>query len=187
MKNLRINDKKVKDVFKRGITLTTMVFTLATASGCAKERPTDWPDEFYYVSQEYNDFEDYTTTVIKNGEPTTAYKGENLAVAIDKETYEVKEYIFHRGFISGEIYDLKTGYLIVDIGIATAPIENSVKNNQFMLDNCYVVEFVDINNYVEGHTLQEYYSLDEIKNLEPTIVEAVKKINEYESNNHKTK
>ena len=37
MKNLKINDKKIKDVFKRGIALTAMVFTLATVSGCAEK------------------------------------------------------------------------------------------------------------------------------------------------------
>ena len=43
MKNLKINDKKIKEVFKRGISLTAMVFTLTTVSGCA-EIPADWPN-----------------------------------------------------------------------------------------------------------------------------------------------
>lgn len=187
MKNLKINDKKIKDVFKRGIALTAMVFTLATVSGCAEKQPADWPNEFTYISQEYNDFERYTSTIIKNDKPVTVYKGENIAVAINKETYEVKEYIFHKGSISGRIFDLKTGYMIVDVSIASLPSDTSVGNNQVILDNYYVVEFIDINNYVEGHNLQKNYTLEEIKNLEPTIVESVKKINEYENNQQKTK
>lgn len=187
MKNLKINDKKIKDVFKRGIALTTMVVTLATVSGCTEKLPTDWPAEFYYISQEHNDFEDYTITLIRNGEPTTVYKGENISITIDKETYEVKEYIFCKGILSGEIYDLKTGYLIAEGSFITGYTGYSQKNGHVILDNCYVVDFVNINNYVEDHNLQEYYTLDEIRNLEPTIIEAVKKINEYESNNQKTK
>jgi len=187
MKNLKINEKKIKDVFKRGIALTAMVFTLATVSGCAEKQPANWPNEFQYISQENNEFEKYTSSVIRNGQPAKGYKGENIAVAINKETYEVKEYIFRRGAISGEIYDLNTGYMIAEVFLTTQSWDTSIKNNEVILDNCYVVEFVNINNYVEGHNLQEYYTLEEIKNLEPTIVESVKKINEYENNQQKTK
>ena len=187
MKNLKINDKKIKDVFKKGIALTAMVFTLATVSGCAEKQPADWPSEFQYISQEYNDFEKYTSTIIRNGKPITVYKGENIAIAINKETYEVKEYIFRKGDIAAEIYDLNTGYMIVDVFITTLPSDTSIMNNQVILDNYYVVEFIDINNYVEGHNLQENYTLEEIRNLDPTIVESVKKIKEYENNQQKTK
>lgn len=187
MKNLKINDKKIKEVFKRSIALTAMMFTLATVSGCAEKQPADWPNEFQYISQENNDFEKYTSTIIKNGQPIKVYKGENIAVAINKETYEVKEYIYRIGTISGEIYDLDTGYMIADVFLTAQPWEPSVKNNEVILDNYYVVDFVDINNYVEGHNLQEYYTLNEIRNLEPTIVESVKKINEYENKQQKTK
>ena len=187
MKNLKINDKKIKDIFKRGIALSTMVFTLSTISGCTTETPSDYPNEFIYISQEFNEFNEYSKSIIKEGIPTTAYKGENLAVAINKETYEVKEYIFREGSISGEIYDLNTGYLIVDVFILTTPNDASIKNNRVILDNNYVVEFRNINDYIEGHNLQEYYTLEEIKNLEPHIIESVKKINEFENNQQKTK
>ena len=186
MKNLKINDKRIKDICKKGFVLTTMLFSLTTISGCT-ETPADYPNEFIYINQEFNEFDKFSKTIIKEGRPTTAYKGENLAVAINKETYEVKEYIFREGSLSGEIYDLNTGYLIVDVIILTNPYDDSVRNNKVILDNNYVVEFRNINDYIEGHNLQEYYTLEEIKNLEPIIIESIKKINEFENNNQKTK
>lgn len=175
MKNLKINDKKIKEVFKRGISLTAMVFTLTTVSGCA-EIPADWPNEFNYISQDYNDFKYFNSLVIKEGEAISLYKGEYIAVAINKETYEVKEYIFYTNILRGEIYDLNTGYIISMPNLISGPWDPSIENRDAIFDNCYVVEFVDISNYVEGHELQENYTLEEIRNLEPTIVESIKKM-----------
>ena len=179
MKIEKLNEKKLKEVLKKGIVLTNIVFTLTSVSACANQVPGDWPNEFSYVSQEDNNFEDFTKTVIRDGQPTKVYSGKNIAVAINKETYEVDEYIFWEGAISGKIYDLKTGYLIVNISIATTYGDTNVKNNDVILDNCYVVEFRNIGDYIEGEELKENYTLEEIQNLEPAIVEAVKKINEH--------
>ena len=41
------------------------------------------------------------------------------------------------------------------------------------------MEFRNIGDYIEGEELKENYTLEEIQNLEPAIVEAVKKINEH--------
>lgn len=179
MKNIKLNEKKLNEVIKKGVILTNVFFTLTSVSACSSQKPTDWPTDFYYVSQEDNNFKDFTKTIIKNGEPTTVYYGSNIAIAINKETYEVDEYIFYKSSISGKIFDLKTEYLIVDISITTTFNNINVKNNNIILDNCYVVEFKDISDYIEGETLKEYYTLEEIKKLEPEIVESVKKINEY--------
>lgn len=186
MKNLKINDKKIKNVLKRGFALTTIVFTLATLSGCSK-KPDNWPNEFTYINQEDNSFEEYNSTVIRNGKATTVYKAENISLAINKETYEVKEYIYHNGILGVEIYDLNTGYLVADATILSTPADPSISNAEFIFNNHYIVDFVDINNYLEEHNLQNDYTLDEIRELEPSIVEAVKKINEYESNKQKIK
>ena len=179
MKNLKVNENKLRKVLKKSIVLTNIVFTLTSVSACTSQVPEDWPDEFSYISQEDNNFEDYTKTVIKDGHPTVVYKGKNIAVAINKETYEVDEYIFWEGAISGKIFDLKTGYLIVDVSIATVYGDTNIKNNDIILDNCYIVEFRNIGDYIEGEELKEYYTLEEIHNLEPSLVEAVKKINEH--------
>ena len=47
---------------------------------------------------------------------------------------------------------------------------NLIKNN-------YQVCLTEVSDYVEGHTGKEYYSLDEIKELEPQIAEGLKIIN----------
>ena len=177
MKNLRVNKEKLIGVLKKGVVLTSAVFTLASVSACTQELPEDWPSEFYYISQEYNDFEEFSKVINRDGQPVRVYKGENVALTINKDTFEVKEYIFLVNSWAGEIYDLKTGYLICDVTIFTHYDDFSVDNNDILLDNCYEVHLKDISDYIEGEELKDYYTLEEIQELEPKIVEAVKIIN----------
>ena len=186
MKNLKINEKKLKEVLKKGIILTNVVFTLASVTACTKQEqgqiPEDWPSEFEYIYQHNNNFEDFTKTIIKNGEPTVVYNSQNIALAINKETYKVDEYLFYIGALSlaGKIFDIETGYLIADIDIFSNIFNTSSnKNDNIFLNNYDVIHFINISDYVEGETLKDYYSLEEIRNLEPAIVESVKKINEF--------
>ena len=46
-----------------------------------------------------------------------------------------------------------------------------------MIENNYQVCLTEVSDYVEGHTGKEYYSLDEIRELEPQIAEGLKIIN----------
>lgn len=179
MKNLKINEKKVKEILKKGIVLTSIPFVLASVSGCSQQIPEDWPNEFSYISQENNDFADFAKTVIKEGEPVTIYSVENIAIAINKDTYEVKEYLFYNGYIFVELYDLETGYLISFTNIGDTQYGADYKNFKCLYDNNYVVEFNEISDYVEGEETKEYYTLEEIRALEPIIVESLKKINNY--------
>lgn len=181
MKNININEKKIKDITKRSIALATSVFTLAILSGCSKKLPEGWPSEFAYIEQDYNKFDKFWKTIIKDGQPTIAYKGSNIALAINKENFEVKEYIFNETVISADVYDLLTGYLIVDTSVFSLPVDNNVANWDIIDDNNYIVDFVNIGDYIEGEQLKEYYTLEEIRNLEPAIVNSLKKSIEYNS------
>ena len=163
---------------KKRTALVSALLTLLLFSGCKQDIPEDWPKEFNYISQDNNNLNDFRKTVIRNGKPVVVYSGANLAVAINKETYEVKEYLFYEGVISGKVFDLNTGYLIVDVFIGDSENSYANINNSYILDNCYVVELRNIGDYIEGEELKEYYTLDEIKELEPAIVDAVKLIYE---------
>lgn len=171
---------KLNDLRKRGISLLTAAFTVVSLSGCA-EVPEDYPEEFYHIEQEANHFDDFYKTVIRDGEPVTVYKGENISLVIDKETFEVKEYIYHNTALTAQIYDLSTGYLIVDASIVSHKADADYKNYEKIIYDNYIVEFVNISDYIEDAELKEWYSIEEIKDLEPRIIESLKIINEYES------
>lgn len=163
-----------KEVFKRGTALVSAALTLSLLSGCKQDIPGDWPEEYIYINQDNNNLNDFTKMVVRNGESVVAYSGVNLAVTINKDTYQVKEYLFYEGIFSAKIFDLNTGHLIVDASVGDAVNSYDAINNSIILDNCYVVEFRNIGDYIEGEQLKDYYTLDEIRALEPVIVDAVK-------------
>lgn len=171
---------KLNNLRKRGISLLTAAFTIVSLSGCA-EVPEDYPEEFSYIEQEANHFDDFNKTVIRNGEPVTVYSEKNVFLAFDKETYDVKEYVYTYTSLTAQIYDLATGYLIVGGNVFSSPYDSDVTNWDTLKEDNYLVFFDEISDYIEGYELKEWYSLDEIKELEPRIIESLKIINEYES------
>lgn len=44
----------------------------------------------------------------------------------------------------------------------------------YLINNNYVVSLANLSNYVEGIETKEYYTLEEIKELEPQILEGLK-------------
>lgn len=172
MKNLKINDKKVKGVLTKGIALIMVASTLVAVSGCDKKQI---PYEIPHASQERNDSEAYVKTVIREEQLTNIYRGKNIALAINKENYEVKKYVLHNEDISDKIYDNEKGYIIAAGFIITSPSDYNISSTKIILDDYYVVKFVDINDYMEEYELKDYYTLDEIEELEPVIIEKLKK------------
>jgi len=171
---------KLNDLRKRGISLLTAAFTVVSLSGCATV-PEDYPEEYYYIDQVTNEFDNFTKTIIRNGEPVTVYSGKNIALAFDKETFDVKEYIYKQSSLSGQIYDLSTGYVLVDVYKFSFASRTDEKNYNKLKEENYIVEFVNISDYIEDAELKEWYSLEEIKELESRVLESLKIINEYES------
>mgnify|MGYP003308965279 CR=1 FL=1 len=171
---------KFNDLRKRGISLLTAAFTVVSLSGCV-EVPEDYPEEYYYIGQESNHFVDFHKKVIRNGEAVTVYSGKNVFLAFDKETYDVKEYVYTYTTLTAQIYDLSTGYLVVGANAFSSPYEDGVSNWNILEKENYLVFFKEISDYIEDEELKEWYSLDEIKELEPRIIESLKIINEYES------
>lgn len=174
MKKLNYNKNKFKKIAKKGITLIALTTSLTILPGCTKI-PENWPEGFEYIDQENNSFDDYHKTIIKDGTPVEIYRGENISLAIDKTTFEVKKYIYDIGLVS-EIYDFDTGYRLVSIVLLSV---DGKENSEKISENKYVVDFSDIADYVEGETLKEYYTLEEINELATKIIESLKLIEEY--------
>jgi len=169
MKKLNYNKNKFKKIAKKGITLIALTTTLTILPGCTKI-PENWPEGFEYIDQENNSFDDYHKTIIKDGTPVEVYKGENISLAIDKKTFEAKKYIYDMGLVS-EIYDFDTGYRLVSIVLLSV---DGKENSEKIIENNYVVDFTNISDYVESETLKEYYTIEEIEELEPKIIESIK-------------
>ena len=130
------------------------------------------------ISQEYSNVEDYYKYVVKNGEAVKQYNSQNVYLLYDKETYEVKEYIFNSGvtwFGGAELYDLITEEMLVyGDGIATT---YNKEFYEYLIENNYQVCLNEVSDYIEGHMMKEFYSLDEIRKLEPLVEESLKIIN----------
>ena len=133
------------------------------------------------ISSEYSNVEKYYKYIVQSEEALKLYKSSNVYLLFDKETYEVSEYIYYGGKILGglgtyvELYDLQSEEMLSYCdGIATSYNDDYYI---FIMKNNYKVCLEDASDYVEGHESKEYYSLDEIKELEPHIAKSLKIIN----------
>lgn len=192
MKKLNVNEEKFKKVLKAGIALTSATFVLVSFTRCSKQStpiPVDYPSGYEYINQENNKFEELYTTVIREGKPVKAYNKENISITINKDTFEVKEYIYDEGVISAQIYDLETKYLIAEVSLSDNVIsaKKDMINWEIISENTYIVDFKNLEAYIEGETSKNFYTLEEIRELEPKIVESVKLILEYEEGYQKVK
>ena len=61
--------------------------------------------------------------------------------------------------------------------------QHLIKHQQILIRNNYHVCLSNVNDYVEGQPAKEYFTLDEIRELEPKILESLKIINEAKGNN----
>lgn len=93
----------------------------------------------------------------------------------NKDTYEVNEYIYVDRLLATQLYDLETEELLVHSNNLTTTYNEEYYN--YLVDNTYHVYLPSIDDYIEREQVKEYYTLDEIKELEPKILEGLKIIN----------
>ena len=168
---------KLFQIKKRLLALGLVGAMLGTA-GCTNGKNENGEPSRISISQEHSNVDDYYKYVMQNGEAVKRYNSQNVYLLYNKETYEVNEYIFQNQvtwFGGAELYDLETEEMLVyGDGISTTYNEEFYK---YLIENNYQVSLNEICDYVEGHVAKEYYSLDEIKELEPQIEESLKIIN----------
>ena len=171
---------KLIEIKKRLLALGLAGVMLGTA-GCTSNKDENGVPKHVSISSEYSNVDDYYKYVMQNGEAVKLYNSANVYLLFNKKTYEVSEYIYYRRNILGglgshvELYDLQNEDMVVYCdGISTAYNEEYYK---YLIENNYQVCLTEVSDYVEGHTGKGYYSLDEIRELEPQISESLKIIN----------
>lgn len=175
-----MDKNKLIEIKKRLLALGLAGVMIGTA-GCTSNKDENGIPKHVSISSEYSNIDDYYKYVMQNGEAVKLYNSANVYLLFNKETYEVSEYIYYRRNILGglgshvELYDLPNENMIVySDGISTTYNEEYYK---YLMENNYQVCLTEASDYVERHTGKEYYSLDEIKELEPQIAESLKIIN----------
>ena len=175
-----MDKNKLIEIKKRLLALGLAGVMIGTA-GCTSNKDENGVPKHVSISSEYSNVDDYYKYVMQNGEAVKLYNSANVYLLFNKETYEVSEYIYYRRNILGglgshvELYDLPNENMIVySDGISKTYNEEYYK---YLIENNYQVCLTEASDYVEGHTGKEYYSLDEIKELEPQIAESLKIIN----------
>lgn len=175
-----MDKNKLIEIKKRLLALGLAGVMLGTA-GCTSNKDENGVPKHVSISSEYSNVDDYYKYVMQNGEAVKLYNSANVYLLFNRETYEVSEYIFYKKNILGglgchvELYDLQNENMIVySDGISTTYNEEYYK---YIIENNYQVCLTEVSDYVEGHTGKDYYSLDEIRELEPQIAESLKIIN----------
>ena len=176
-----MDKNKLIEIKKRLLALGLAGVMIGTAGCTTSNKDENGVPKHVSISSEYSNVDDYYKYVMQNGEAVKLYNSANVYLLFNKETYEVSEYIYYRRNILGglgshvELYDLPNENMIVySDGISTTYNEEYFK---YLVENNYQVCLTEASDYVEGHTGKEYYSLDEIKELEPQIAEGLKIIN----------
>ena len=140
------------------------------------------PDS-YNIPTQYSNVENYYKFKVINEEAIKYYNSKNIYILYDKETYAISEFIYadkevyDLGFPTTgiELYDLSTEEMLVyDNGLGTF---YNLEYYDSIRENNYQVCLADVEDYIEGEIVKEYYSLEEIRALEPQIAEGLKIIN----------
>lgn len=180
-------NKKTLLEFKKKL-LTLGFFTgIAMTAGCEYEATNDYGKIYRYISQykghenvdETSNIENYYKFVVRNDEAVKLYDSNYIYLFIDKETYEIGEYIF-RGDINNaegryteaELYDLPTGKMIY-----WNQSYEKISNRYYFEDlikSSYQIPLSKVSDYIEGYEVNSYYSLEELRELEPQFIKCFK-------------
>ena len=173
-----MDKNKLIEIKRRLLALGLAGVMLGTA-GCTSNKDENGVPKHRSISSEYSNIDNYYKYAMQNGEAVKLYKAENIYLLFDKETYDAEEYIFDTvlWIYGGQLYDLESEEMLVySNGIGLAYNEEYYN---YLEENNYQVCLKDVSDYVEGHVGKEYYSLDEIRELEQRIAESLKIINSF--------
>jgi hypothetical protein len=171
---------KLIEIKKRLLALSLAGVMIGNA-GCTSNEDENKEPTYSAISSEYSNVEDYYKYVIQDGEAVKLYNAQNVYLLFNKETYEATEYIYYRRDILyglgiyGELYDLQSEEMIAYCNGINKTYNKEYFN--YLVENNYQVCLAEASDYIEEHTSKEYYSLEEIIELEPQIAESLKIIN----------
>lgn len=141
--------------------------------------------ELVSVPEKYYDLDKYCKYRIENNEPIKVYNSENVTLFYNKETYDVREYIYNCTssliFPVYELYDIETEKILMYcMYVLFYPVKDCNFYDWYLKElkqNNYKVNLSESADYIEGYEVKDYYSLDEIREIEPQIGECLKAAN----------
>lgn len=168
-------DKDELIKMKKSLLAIGMAGVMLGSSGCSTH--IDGQNSFKKIPQDHSRVNDYKKEIVRDGNVVTVYKAENVLILYDKETYELEEYLYcdtnHFGF-EIELYNLESEEMLVwSNGISTTYNRDYYN---YLKENNYQIFISNAFCYVEDCEIKEYYSLEEIKNLEIQILDRLKNI-----------
>ena len=124
---------------------------------------------------DYSFVENYYKYEIRNKKTIKLYEADNVFLFFNKYTYDVKEYLMDKwGF---QVYDLESEELLADSSMF------HLVNKEFFYDsyenNIVISLGGNLGDYIEGFTPKDYYTLDEIKDLEVKLKAELVKVNDF--------
>ena len=157
---------------KRDLLCAGLIGITLTTSGCVHEDKVIPPRAA--ITSRTNNADDCYKYIIKDGEALRVYDSSKVYILYDKENYNISEYLVNKRPYSAEVYELVSEEMIFYYsGLSNANAEYYT----YLINNNYEVCLADIEDYIEGSILKDFYTLEEIRELEPKILEGLKKIN----------
>ncbi len=172
-------------IIKKSLVALGVAGTLIGSTGCGKNvEAKDSEAILDIVPEKYYNFDEYCKYIIRNDEPVKVYNSENVSLFYDKKTYDVSEYIDNYTssfFPVYELYDLITEKMLMYCrDTMYGPITDYNYTDWYLEElesNNYRVNLLDASKYIEGYKVKDYYSLEEIREIEPQIGKYLKAIN----------
>ena len=122
----------------------------------------------YYINKRYNDFKKFVRIKPFGNRLKDCYNIENITIVIDNETTMMSEYICYEDSEINKVFDLDTKELVY-YSDSSKNIEYKDNYYNDLLENSTVIEFKELDNYLENYTYKEWYSLEDIENIESQL------------------
>ena len=127
-----------------------------------------------YINKKYNDFKKFVRIRIVNTKLTDCYNVNNITIFIDNNTLKMNEYIYYEDESINKLFELNSKDLIYYNDL-TNNIEYGERNYQDLLENSTVVSFNELDKYIDEYSIKEWYSLEDIKEIENCLLNVLAK------------
>ena len=164
---------------KDKLLIILLASTILSSIGCQKKKKHYTPPQITSITESYSQIKKYYKYIKQDNKTVKAYESKYVYLLYNKETIEVKEYIYNNksSFAGGfELYDLKTETLLSYYnGISIFFNEDYLK---YLIENNYQINLANIGEYIDDFAPKEYYTKDEIKTIENIISNTILNNNE---------
>jgi len=165
-------DNKIK--IKLYSMLAVSIIAVTSLSGCSKDnyQPIQKPS----ISTKHNRFNNYAEYRLTKARGELCYKGENISILINKETNEINRFIYNVDSMKTEVYELDTGEMIFYAPLNIIELSEGYKYLKNIIENSFAFDFINIEKYLEDETCKKWYTINEIEEIEPRLLNFVIKM-----------